>query len=75
MRDCSRACRRSTTTLATVISCFKGTCYRAANWRRLGETRGRTRNDRHKRIHVPVKDVYLYPLVKDFREALRDDHV
>jgi len=53
---------------------FKGTCYRAANWRRLGETRGRTRNDRHKRIHVPVKDVYLYPLVKDFREALRDDH-
>jgi len=54
---------------------FKGTCYRAANWLRLGETRGRTRNDRHTRIHMPVKDVYLYPLVKDFREALRDDHV
>ena len=54
---------------------FKGTCYRAANWLRLGETRGRTRNDRHTRIHVPVKDVYLYPLVKDLREALRDDHV
>lgn len=53
---------------------FKGTCYRAANWRRLGETRGRTRNDRHKRIHVPVKDVYLYPLVANFREALCDDH-
>jgi len=53
---------------------FQGTCYRAANWLRLGETRGRTRNDRHKRIHVPVKDVYLYPLVEDFREALRDDH-
>jgi hypothetical protein len=53
---------------------FKGTCYRAANWLRLGETRGRTRNDRHTRIHVAVKDVYLYPLVKDFRGALRDDH-
>jgi hypothetical protein len=53
---------------------FKGTCYRAANWLRLGETRGRTRNDRHTRIHVPVKDVYLYPLVKDFKEALRNDH-
>jgi hypothetical protein len=53
---------------------FQGTCYRAANWLRLGQTRGRTRNDRHKRIHVPVKDVYLYPLVKDFREALCDDH-
>ena len=54
---------------------FKGTCYRAANWRRLGETRGRTRNDRHTRIRVPVKDVYLYPLAANFREALRDDHV
>ncbi len=54
---------------------FKGTCYRAANWHRLGETRGRTRNDRHKRIHVPVKDVYLYPLAANFREALRADLV
>jgi hypothetical protein len=49
---------------------FKGTCYRAANWRRLGVTRGRTRNDRHKRIRVPVKDVYLYPLVADLRREL-----
>ena len=49
---------------------FKGTGYRAANWRRLGQTRGRTRNDRHKRIRVPVKDVYLYPLVADFRREL-----
>ena len=60
--------------LETFVECsrFKGTCYRAANWRRLGETRGRTRNDRYKRIHVPVKDVYLYPLVANFREALCD---
>jgi hypothetical protein len=49
---------------------FKGTCYQAANWRRLGQTRGRTRNDRHKRIRVPVKDVYLYPLAADFRREL-----
>jgi hypothetical protein len=49
---------------------FKGTCYRAANWLRLGQTRGRTRNDRAHRIQAPVKDVYLYPLVNDFREAL-----
>lgn len=53
---------------------FKGTCYRAANWIRLGATQGRTRNDRAHRIQAPVKDVYLYPLVKDFREALRHDH-
>ncbi|MFP4435532.1 MAG: Druantia anti-phage system protein DruA [Phycisphaerae bacterium] len=49
---------------------FKGTCYRAANWHRVGETRGRTRNDRENRIREPVKDVYLYPLVPNFRERL-----
>lgn len=49
---------------------FKGTCYRAANWLRLGETRGRTRNDSGHRIQAAVKDVYFYPLVKNFREAL-----
>jgi len=54
---------------------FKGTCYRAANWRRVGQTQGRTRNDREHRIRTAVKDVYLYPLVADFREALRDDLV
>jgi len=49
---------------------FQGTCYRAANWLRLGATRGRTRNDRAHRIRAAVKDVYLYPLVADFRRAL-----
>ena len=53
---------------------FRGTCYRAANWRRVGQTQGRTRNDREHRIQAAVKDVYLYPLIKDFREALCDDH-
>jgi len=49
---------------------FQGTCYRAANWLRLGATRGRTRNDREHRIRAAVKDVYLYPLVADFRREL-----
>ena len=49
---------------------FRGTCYRAANWVRLGKTQGRTRNDRDRSIHAPVKDVYLYPLVADFRRRL-----
>lgn len=49
---------------------FKGTCYQAANWLRLGETRGRTRNDRDHRIQAPVKDIYLYPLVPNFRREL-----
>ena len=49
---------------------FKGTCYKAANWLRLGATRGRTRNDREHRIRAEVKDVYLYPLIPDFRQEL-----
>lgn len=49
---------------------FAGTCYRAANWRCVGETRGRSRNDRRKRLRVPVKSVWLYPLTRDFRRQL-----
>ena len=47
---------------------FQGTCYRAANWLRLGATRGRTRNDREHSIHAAIKDVYLYPFAADFRQ-------
>ena len=50
---------------------FRGTCYRAANWVRLGATQGRSRNDRKHRIQASVKDVYLYPLIPDFRQELR----
>jgi len=49
---------------------FAGTCYRAANWACVGATRGRSRNDRHKRLRVPVKSVWLYPLTRDFRTQL-----
>ena len=50
---------------------FKGTCYRAANWKRIGQTRGRSRQDTHKKLKVPVKDIYVYPLTPRFRERLR----
>ena len=49
---------------------FQGTCYRAANWLRLGKTQGRTRNDRNHCLRATVKDVYLYPLSPDFRREL-----
>jgi hypothetical protein len=49
---------------------FRGTCYRAANWQRLGATQGRTRNDCKHQMRASVKDVYLYPLVRDFRQEL-----
>ena len=49
---------------------FRGTCYRAANWRRLGQTAGRGKLDRHRRRALPVKDIYVYPLADGFRQAL-----
>ena len=49
---------------------FEGTCYKASNWIKVGQTKGRTRNDRYSKIKAPIKDIYLYPLVKNFRELL-----
>ena len=49
---------------------FRGTCYRAAGWLHVGSTTGRSRNDRHKTLRVPVKDIYLKPLAVDFRRRL-----
>lgn len=50
---------------------FRGTCYRAANWKCVGQTQGRSRQDRYKDMSVPVKDIYVYPLVPGFREELK----
>jgi hypothetical protein len=49
---------------------FKGTCYKAANWIRVGQTTGRSRNDRYNNLQVPIKEIYLYPLHRHFREVL-----
>jgi hypothetical protein len=49
---------------------FRGTCYQAANWTRVGDTRGRGKYDRENRYAVSVKSVYLYPLTRDYRERL-----
>jgi hypothetical protein len=49
---------------------FIGTCYRAANWQRVGQTKGRTRQDRYSKISVPVKDIWVYPLCRHFRQRL-----
>jgi len=49
-----------------------GTCYRAANWRLLGATAGRGRQDRaHARHGVAPKTVLVYPLVADAIQRLR----
>jgi hypothetical protein len=53
---------------------FRGTCYRAANWTRVGETTGRGRMDREgKLVGHAIKDIYLYPLVRDACQRLRGD--
>ncbi len=51
---------------------FKGTCYRAAGWNCVGQTRGRSRNDTRHRLSVAVKDVYVYELKRGARKELSD---
>jgi hypothetical protein len=54
---------------------FKGTSYRAANWRHVGQTQGRGRQDRkHKRAGL-IKDIYLFPLRTYYRDILCDEPV
>jgi hypothetical protein len=49
---------------------FAGTCYRAANWKVLGVTTGRGKDDQTHQANRPIKQVLGYPLVKDFRQRL-----
>jgi hypothetical protein len=49
---------------------FRGTCYRAANWRVLGRTTGRGRADFTHRPNRSIKEVLGYPLRPDFRARL-----
>ncbi len=49
---------------------FSGTCYQAANWKYLGKTTGRGKDDQTHKANRSIKAVYGYPLCKDFRERL-----
>jgi len=49
---------------------FRGTCYRAANWRVLGETTGRGKDAPTRRPNRPIKQILGYPLCPDFRDKL-----
>ncbi len=51
----------------------RGTCYRAARWIYLGQTQGRGKKGPHptgKQTPVPLKHLWIYPLVADFRSVL-----
>src|SRR5664279_1002172 len=49
---------------------FTGASYKAANWIHVGKTKGRGKLDRDNSHALPVKDVYLYPLHRDYRHIL-----
>ncbi len=49
---------------------FAGTSYRAANWIRVGQTKGRGKLDRTHAKALPIKDVYLYPLHRAYKTIL-----
>jgi hypothetical protein len=49
---------------------YRGTCYRAANWTCMGITTGRGKDGQSKRPNRSRKEVYGYPLVRDFRRRL-----
>jgi hypothetical protein len=49
---------------------FRGTCYRAANWKVLGRTTGRGKDAPTKKPNRSIKEVLGYPLTQDFRQRL-----
>jgi hypothetical protein len=49
---------------------FRGTCYRAANWSLLGQTKGRGKLDIYNQALLPKKAIWVYPLAKNFRTVL-----
>lgn len=51
-------------------SLFKGTCYKAANWELVGQTKGRGRQDSKNEYKETIKDIYVFPLDIDFRTKM-----
>jgi hypothetical protein len=49
---------------------FTGACYNAANWTHVGKTKGRGKLGPAGKQSVPIKDIWLYPLSRHFRQQL-----
>jgi hypothetical protein len=49
---------------------FTGTCYKGANWKYLGQTRGYGKQGKGYCYHGHVKDVFVYILKPGFREII-----
>lgn len=52
---------------------FHGTCYKAANWIKVRQTKGSAKRGNHYHYHGQPKAVYIYPLHPHFRRYLTDD--
>jgi hypothetical protein len=49
---------------------FTGACYKAANWTYVGKIKGRGKLGPAGKQSVPIKDIWLYPLCRQFKQLL-----
>ena len=72
MKDWQVTYNYSPVLLETFVQCdkFFGTVYKAGNWICVGKTKGRGKLEKHNKRCLPIKYVFLYPLVKNFRNIL-----
>lgn len=45
---------------------FTGGCYKASNWLKLGETKGRGKKSLSQKQCIPIKSIWIIPLVKNY---------
>jgi len=71
-QDWQDACGLRPVLLETYVNAsrYRATCYRAAGWKRVGATSGRTRNDRTHTECAPVRTIYVLPLCSDYKRRL-----
>jgi hypothetical protein len=59
--------------METFVECNRfsnGACYKAANWKYVGITKGRGKLDQKHEAKLPKKHIFLYPLDGQFRQLL-----
>jgi len=51
---------------------FLGTCYKAANWQLLGQTKGRGKLGKPGVISTPIKEIWVYPMHRNYDTILKN---
>jgi hypothetical protein len=49
---------------------FRGTCYKASNWKLIGRTQGRGKYDRFTRKELSIKELFVLPLQDNWKDVL-----